>query len=694
MSHQNCLAFVSSYPLLPSNSLTTDDESTLTIPLKGKLIPDKPGGASAFRALNETSETDATNLTHGQHYIYVCDMNTPWDVHLITAKSFEVTTIAWDNENADTLVFADRSGQVEIWGMKESLLTEWHCIGKSNFPSEAFLKSFFICGIRKCFVNMDNTDSGQYHEKFSFKPNSVIAQEFGQKSMMGILLVSHTGLIVCMAISKVTNSIISAKKCLDVCRGRIKNVDISFIKDGTLLVAMSNGDPGVPIRFFAVKTIFKETPYDSGLELELQVDTYPGLFTKAVGETKTKNDEDKCLGIVDVSFVNGDDTDSFLVATQHPGGGRLELWELKEFQQNVHKMFLNSTVEASQGYFALSGWHYVQQFSDSLTQIMAISTPRYSYQTGRAAACYVTIAYSDGSIQCLIRDNLQQIGSVDLPRAGNLSEEPSVKMARSSVTICDMSFSATGNALVTIDSLGQLYFYRMSPITDPGGPHVPVGLQNMFEYCLVSGFDWLDVSICMKPSQVESICQKLQEDFEKQSKSNQDYYFSRYMAMKSSLHRLVSTLDYKAADCYAELMLHSIHGLFKSLLGPSEMSVTAMTQTEKVLNMVQKQKKDEASIDGLVDLLHMASADFAVDQSVLQTYQHLIQWVTNLTLHLLASVPEYKHRKGPGYDMINNKTNLEMLRELLFIIRMWGRTNDEILPSYTKTSDSFDVSLY
>ncbi len=51
---------------------------------------------------------------------------------------------------------------------------------------------------------------------------------------------------------------------------------------------------------------------------------------------------------------------------------------------------------------------------------------------------------------------------------GNLCEEPSSKMARASVTICDMNFTATGNALVVIDSLGQLYVYRMSPISDPG----------------------------------------------------------------------------------------------------------------------------------------------------------------------------------------------------------------------------------
>ena len=99
-----------------------------------------------------------------------------------------------------------------------------------------------------------------------------------------------------------------------------------------------------------------------------------------------------------------------------------------------------------------------------------------------------------------------------------------------------------------------------------------------------------------------------------------------------------------------------------------------------------------------------------MDPSTLQSYQHLIQWVTNLALHVLASVPEYKHRKGPGVstpsfklghplckpltlqsDLIAEKNNLNMMRELLFIIRLWGRTNEGILPSYTKTAESFDV---
>lgn len=42
-------------------------------------------------------------------------------------------------------------------------------------------------------------------------------------------------------------------------------------------------------------------------------------------------------------------------------------------------------------------------------------------------------------------------------------------------------------------------------------------------------------------------------------------------------------------------------------------------------------------------------------------------------------------------DLIADKSSLNYMRELLFIIRLWGRTNEGILPSYTKTAESFDV---
>ena len=122
--------------------------------------------------------------------------------------------------------------------------------------------------------------------------------------------------------------------------------------------------------------------------------------------------------------------------------------------------------------------------------------------------CDVSVAFADGSLQCLLRDSLQHIESVELPRSGNIAADIS-KVSRVNVTICDLCFTASGNALVATDSLGQLYLYRMSPITDPGGPYSVSYIVTLLEYCLVSGRDFWDLAIATKPNRVEAVCEKL-----------------------------------------------------------------------------------------------------------------------------------------------------------------------------------------
>ena len=45
---------------------------------------------------------------------------------------------------------------------------------------------------------------------------------------------------------------LSTVKSLGPIRGRVRQVDISFNKDGKLLVATSNGDPRCPVRIFSL----------------------------------------------------------------------------------------------------------------------------------------------------------------------------------------------------------------------------------------------------------------------------------------------------------------------------------------------------------------------------------------------------------------------------------------------------------
>ena len=60
-----------------------------------------------------------------------------------------------------------------------------------------------------------------------------------------------------------------------------------------------------------------------------------------------------------------------------------------------------------------------------------------------------------------------------------------------------------------------------------GGLHSPPNLVTMLEYCLVSGYDWWDLTICAKPAHLEAICERLTADFYRQMPALQQLYWSR-----------------------------------------------------------------------------------------------------------------------------------------------------------------------
>ena len=50
-----------------------------------------------------------------------------------------------------------------------------------------------------------------------------------------------------------------------------------------------------------------------------------------------------------------------------------------------------------------------------------------------------------------------------------------------------------------------------------------------------------------------------------------------------------------------------------------------------------------------------------------------------LALHLLASVPEYRARRGPGFQLLTGPEALPLLRELLCMLRLWNLARPPII---------------
>ena len=51
------------------------------------------------------------------HHVYVCDIDKPWDIHLVTKSTENVVALEW-NESATRLIIATGLGTIQVWSMK------------------------------------------------------------------------------------------------------------------------------------------------------------------------------------------------------------------------------------------------------------------------------------------------------------------------------------------------------------------------------------------------------------------------------------------------------------------------------------------------------------------------------------------------------------------------------------------------
>ncbi|KFM58538.1 Mediator of RNA polymerase II transcription subunit 16, partial [Stegodyphus mimosarum] len=255
-----------------------------------------------------------------------------------------------------------------------------------------------------------------------------------------------------------------------------------------------------------------------------------------------------------------------------------------------------------------------------------------------------------------------------------------------------MQLTWTGCTLIAIDSLSQLFLYRLSPITDPGGPMSASYAITVLEYCLMTGTDWWDVVLSLRPGLIESICEKLSESFNRQPAASQQGWICRFLALKGFLYRCLSNGLAKAGDCHALVMLNAVAAAMKGLLRPRDLSSQDKGPAEN-LTAILTSKGTETIMHMDKVLLLLEHKEFTVEPPILQSLQHLTQWVADCAIYLLASLPHQaqNHMRFPGGGLISDVKALNTLRELLVIIRIWSFLNESCLPVFTKMSDNLDI---
>ncbi|XP_043279693.1 mediator of RNA polymerase II transcription subunit 16 [Venturia canescens] len=621
-------------------------------------------------AFTTTTEIDDVGgKTWGSH-VYVCDLNMPWHAHKILTSRNRITALEWDLPGGK-LVVADSIGCVQLWMFKDYILNDWTLIGTANFVGEHIIGAAWFHNGKKTALVTEKKDSVHYSEKFNNLLFAPSVRQFGGRAAEGVLVVSTTGMVGAVMITRdIQNPVCVATESLGSTRHRITAVDLCYGKNGHFLVAVSSGNISLPIRCFRVLVRKNDE------KCSITSQALPSFFLQD-GSLKDSN----CTSVTHLKFVVREDADSLVVAANSESGGFVEVWELREKSQPVHKLFQPKTLEP---FFKTVVWQHQSQYR-SQSPITAIATTKLSIVTTLPPPSYVIITLADSSVHCLSRDCLKEVAfsSVNMPWR---QDEPSVKYSRNTVSISHIDISWLGFVLLASDTQGNLYLFKLMP---DGGPSVTLNYAcTLLEYCLVTGLDWLDLLLCLRSSMIETLCERLDASYNRQTPPTQQYHYIQFLCIKTSLYRMLVNGQNKAADLSSLLMVHSVATAFKSLLRPSDLISHDKGPAESLGAVIV----NDAITDVDKILLHLDPKEFTVEPSTLQSLQQLIQWVADLALNLLARLPEQRMQiKSGGYELLKDHKALNTIRELLVIIRIWGLLRPSCLPVFLRSADNLDV---
>ena len=228
------------------------------------------------------------------------------------------------------------------------------------------------------------------------------------------IFVAGTGLITAVVADQ-SAPYNSASTCIGRSRSRIEFADMATSTSGQHMLAVSGAETPVTLYTVHCKLDIQECG-SSSLSVVLK-----NHSSFCVSDRASAGQE--AVRISAIKFVLSESSDAITVGVDGPDGGRVRMWELDYAHQSCHKLFSHSQPSPKRKLVPV--WRYCNEFSGMNAKLDCISTPRSSIVSGTKPSCYVAAAFADGTIQCLIRDSLQQIASAELPPVNNNTRDSS-----------------------------------------------------------------------------------------------------------------------------------------------------------------------------------------------------------------------------------------------------------------------------
>uniref|UniRef100_A0A2R9AA29 Mediator of RNA polymerase II transcription subunit 16 n=1 Tax=Pan paniscus TaxID=9597 RepID=A0A2R9AA29_PANPA len=638
----------------------------------------------AFTMDLRSDDQDLTRMIH------ILDTEHPWDLHSIPSEHREaITCLEWD-QSGSRLLSADADGQIKCWSMADHLANSWESSVGSLVEGDPIVALSWLHNGVKLALHVEKSGASSFGEKFSrvkFSPSLTL---FGGKPMEGWIAVTVSGLVT-VSLLKPSGQVLTSTESLCRLRGRVALADIAFTGGGNIVVATADGSSASPVQFYKVCV--------SVVSEKCRIDTeiLPSLFMRC---TTDLNRKDKFPAITHLKFLARDMSEQVLLCASSQTSSIVECWSLRKEGLPVNNIFQQISPVVGDKQPTILKWRILSATND-LDRVSAVALPKLpisltntdlkvASDTQFYPGLGLALAFHDGSVHIVHRLSLQTMAVFYSSAAPRPVDEPAMKRPRTAgpaVHLKAMQLSWTSLALVDSSGKGDDVL-RLSP--SMGHPlEVGLALRHLLfllEYCMVTGYDWWDILLHVQPSMVQSLVEKLHEEYTRQTAALQQVLSTRILAMKASLCKLSPCTVTRVCDYHTKLFLIAISSTLKSLLRPHFLNTPDKSPGDRLTEICTK--ITDVDIDKV--MINLKTEEFVLDMNTLQALQQLLQWVGDFVLYLLASLPNQGSLLRPGHSFLRDGTSLGMLRELMVVIRIWGLLKPSCLPVYTATSDTQD----
>uniref|UniRef100_A0A2I2YKL3 Mediator of RNA polymerase II transcription subunit 16 n=1 Tax=Gorilla gorilla gorilla TaxID=9595 RepID=A0A2I2YKL3_GORGO len=600
----------------------------------------------AFTMDLRSDDQDLTRMIH------ILDTEHPWDLHSIPSEHREaITCLEWD-QSGSRLLSADADGQIKCWSMADHLANSWESSVGSLVEGDPIVALSWLHNGVKLALHVEKSGASSFGEKFSrvkFSPSLTL---FGGKPMEGWIAVTVSGLVT-VSLLKPSGQVLTSTESLCRLRGRVALADIAFTGGGNIVVATADGSSASPVQFYKVCV--------SVVSEKCRIDTeiLPSLFMRC---TTDLNRKDKFPAITHLKFLARDMSEQVLLCASSQTSSIVECWSLRKEGLPVNNIFQQISPVVGDKQPTILKWRILSATND-LDRVSAVALPKLpisltntdlkvASDTQFYPGLGLALAFHDGSVHIVHRLSLQTMAVFYSSAAPRPVDEPAMKRPRTAgpaVHLKAMQLSWTSLALVGIDNQGKLSVLRLSP--SMGHPlEVGLALRHLLfllEYCMVTGYDWWDILLHVQPSMVQSLVEKLHEEYTRQTAALQQVLSTRILAMKASLCKLSPCTVTRVCDYHTKLFLIAISSTLKSLLRPHFLNTPDKSPGDRLTEICTK--ITDVDIDKV--MINLKTEEFVLDMNTLQALQQLLQWVGDFVLYLLASLPnQVRHAHlGPSW---------------------------------------------